>query len=147
MQQSPALLEILASLQLASDTRSYALLTSLTPLSSSTTPSLALTSISRLPLRDDFARGVTSHGGEMAAGEDWGQVGKELTAIANVGVSMVAMAFAVWWVGGGRSVGMVSALAAHPVGIGRTEEVIEVISIGFLLEMKGKGNDGRVLAD
>lgn len=84
-------------------------MTALSPLSltSSFLPSSSTTSISRLSLRDDHATSYNEAGEVKSETEVWDEVGKEITAILNVGASMLAMAVAVWWVGGGRSIALV----------------------------------------
>lgn len=106
--QSPALIALLASLQLAADQRTYKSMTSLASITSSESAysrSLNQQSISRLPLRDDHA--AAGMDGGAGTSDGWDDVRKEVAAITNVGASMLAMAISVWWVGGGRSIGMV----------------------------------------
>lgn len=80
---------------------------SASPLAPFSASSNHATSISNLSLRDPYASKIegTGGGGEK---EVWGEVGKEITAICNVAASMLAMGVSVWWVGGGRSVALVS---------------------------------------
>ncbi|BGP33377.1 hypothetical protein JCM10296v2_005177 [Rhodotorula toruloides] len=85
---SPELLAILADIQLQQDRRSYASLSSLAP---APHPSL-------IPLDDPFS--PKSH---KTPAEEWKEIRREVSAIANVGASMLAVGTGVWWVGGGRS--------------------------------------------
>ncbi|BGP00992.1 hypothetical protein RTG_02772 [Rhodotorula toruloides ATCC 204091] len=87
-EKSPELLAILADIQLQQDRRSYASLTSLAP---APHPSL-------IPLDDPFS--FKSH---KTPAEEWKEIRREVSAIANVGASMLAVGTGVWWVGGGRS--------------------------------------------
>ncbi|POY72172.1 hypothetical protein BMF94_4809 [Rhodotorula taiwanensis] len=89
--QSPELLAILAEIQLDQDRRSYSSMTSLSPAGR---PSL-------IPLNDPH----TPFGGSTtkSVAEEWTEIKRELGAVVNVTASMLAVATAVWWVGGGRS--------------------------------------------
>ncbi|GAA5874083.1 hypothetical protein JCM16303_002683 [Sporobolomyces ruberrimus] len=91
-EKSPELLAILSSIQLTLDRESYSSLTSLQ------TPSYR----SLLPLRDPHASSKGGGGGETL-GQEWNQIKKELSAIVNVGFSMVAVFTGVWYVGFGYS--------------------------------------------
>ncbi|BGP09385.1 hypothetical protein JCM10049v2_005253 [Rhodotorula toruloides] len=84
-EKSPELLAILADIQLQQDRRSYASLTSLAP---APHPSL-------VPLDDPFSAKTPA--------DEWKEIRREVSAIANVGASMLAVGTGVWWVGGGRS--------------------------------------------
>ncbi|BGP25817.1 ATPase, vacuolar ER assembly factor, Vma12 [Rhodotorula toruloides] len=87
-EKSPKLLAILADIQLQQDRRSYASLISLAP---APHPSL-------IPLDDPF-----SSKSPRTPAEEWKEIRREVSAIANVGASMLAVGTGVWWVGGGRS--------------------------------------------
>ncbi|KAJ8293857.1 hypothetical protein OF846_003116 [Rhodotorula toruloides] len=84
-EKSPELLAILADIQLQQDRLSYASLISLAP---APHPSL-------IPLDDPFSAKTPA--------EEWQEIRREVSAIANVGASMLAVGTGVWWVGGGRS--------------------------------------------
>lgn len=118
--QSPELLAILAKLQLAQDRADYAAMTSLN----------GPQRTSLLPMRDIHD---PAHTGlpERTVAEEWLEVRRELSAVANVIASMGAVGTAVWWVGGGRSYAAVSsrttmrAPRCEADGFGATETHVE----------------------
>ncbi|GAA5987528.1 hypothetical protein JCM10908_001992 [Rhodotorula pacifica] len=90
--KSPELLAILADIQLQQDRLCY---TSMTSLTSAPPPSL-------IPLNDPHDPAYTGKPAKTVA-EEWAEIRRELGAIVNVGASMLAVATAVWWVSGGRT--------------------------------------------
>ncbi|BGP56448.1 hypothetical protein JCM8202_001812 [Rhodotorula sphaerocarpa] len=90
--KSPELLAILADIQLRQDRLAYSSMTSLA----------APAPRSLLPLDDPHDRACSSQPPKSVA-EEWTEIRRELGAIVNVAASMLAVATAVWWVGGGRS--------------------------------------------
>lgn len=95
--QSPELLAILADIQLRQDRLAYSSMTTLA----------APAPRSLLPLDDPHDRAYSSQPPKSVA-EEWTEIRRELGAIVNVAASMLAVATAVWWVGGGRSYAAVS---------------------------------------
>lgn len=100
LSQSPELIAILDSIQLAQDKASYASMTSLAG------PQFQ----SVLPLNDKYEPPF-SNGPTKTDAEEWKEIRQQVGAIVNVGASMMAVGTGVWWVGGGRSYAAVSRVA------------------------------------